>query len=132
MVFPRDPNPYQELLYAGLKPSGFGVVYVGELTSSHTLNMILLPFEIVVRRIRGSRHLHVHWIFGFAASILGRFAPLRRLSQWWFRLFLFTARHSGVDVVWTVHNVTPHDRVFANDDAARRMLVRGVLIGGGP
>jgi glycosyltransferase involved in cell wall biosynthesis len=124
MVFPRDPNPYQELLYAGLKPSGFEALYVGELTGSHTLNIVLLPFEVVARRVAGCRYLHVHWVFPFALPVAGRFALTRRMSQWWFRFFLLAARLSGVHVVWTVHNVLPHQQVFLDDAEARRTLVR--------
>jgi glycosyltransferase involved in cell wall biosynthesis len=124
MVFPRDPNPYQELLHAGLKPSGFEALYVGELTGSHTLNIVLLPFEVVARRLAGCRYLHLHWVFPFAVPVAGRFALTRRMSQWWFRFFLLAARLSGVHVVWTVHNVLPHQQVFRDDVEARRALVR--------
>jgi glycosyltransferase involved in cell wall biosynthesis len=124
MVFPRDRNPYQDLLYAGAAPSGLAAVYVGELTRSHTINIALLPFEIAVRRIFGSRLLHVHWIFGFAVPLTRRSDLVRRLSQLWYRFFLFTANLSGVHVVWTVHNVLPHERVFLDDVAARRTLVK--------
>jgi glycosyltransferase involved in cell wall biosynthesis len=124
MVFPRDRNPYQNLLYTGLAGAGIEAVYIGVLTSSQTLNIALLPFEVVARRLGGNRLLHIHWIFSFALPVVGGFRAVRWLSQCWFRLFLLAARCCGVHVVWTVHNVLPHERVFFDDVVARRFLVR--------
>ena len=41
LVLPRDPNPYQDLLYAELQRLGARITYLGELTPSHTLNVLL-------------------------------------------------------------------------------------------
>lgn len=44
--------------------------------------------------------------------------------QLWFNVCLTTARILGFKVVWTAHNVLPHDRVFYDDMAARLRLIR--------
>jgi glycosyltransferase involved in cell wall biosynthesis len=122
MVLPRDKNPYQEALYAELRPLGFRVRYGGELTRSRTLNLLVLPFELAWARSRGFRILHIHWTFGFVLAG-GRSAFSRRLSRWWFEFVLGVAPLLGMRIVWTAHNLLPHDPVFDDDSSARRTLL---------
>jgi len=124
LALPRDANPYQGLLYREMGRLGVRVRYLGALTPSRTLNLALLPLELAARRLAGWRIVHVHWVFGFALPGSRRLPVLRRLGQAWFALWLATARALGVRVVWTAHNVLPHGRVFHDDLAARRALVR--------
>lgn len=124
MVFPReDGNPYQRLLYEQMQRLGTRVSYLGCLTPSHTVNLLLLPLETAVRRAAGARLVHLHWVFAFSFPGAERLPVLRRLAQTWFGLWLRTARLLGVHMVWTAHNVVPHAPVFADDIAARRTLV---------
>jgi glycosyltransferase involved in cell wall biosynthesis len=124
LALPRDPNPYQSLLYPELERLGASVRYLGELTPSRTLNLLLLPLELAVRRASGWRLVHLHWVFAFALPGARRVPVLRRASQAWFALWLATARVLRVRIVWTAHNALPHERVFQNDVAARQALVR--------
>jgi glycosyltransferase involved in cell wall biosynthesis len=118
-AFPRDPNPYQELLYDELRDRGDAVRYVGELTPSHSLNLLLLPLELVVLRLAGYRVFHLHWTFGFRFT-----APIGpRVSRLWFGLVLWVIAALGYRLAWTAHNVLPHEPVFDDDQAARRVLV---------
>jgi glycosyltransferase involved in cell wall biosynthesis len=121
LVLPRDPNPYQRLLYAAMQRHGARVSYLGQLTPSRTLNLLLLPAEMAVRRAGGARVVHLHWVFGFG---LPGFPGSRRLAQAWFGVWLAAIRLLGLRLVWTAHNVLPHTQVFADDKAARRALVR--------
>jgi glycosyltransferase involved in cell wall biosynthesis len=124
MVLPReDTNPYQRLLYGEMRELGVQVSYLGRLTPSRSLNLLLLPAEVAARRLRGARLLHLHWVYAFALPGSDRFPVLRRLAQAWFGVCLGTARLAGVRLVWTAHNVLPHAPVFADDAAARRTLV---------
>jgi glycosyltransferase involved in cell wall biosynthesis len=124
LVYPRDDqNPYQRLLYGDMRPLGVTVSYLGQLTSSHTLNLLLMPAELVAWRARGARLLHVHWLYRFGLPGTGRFPAVRRLSQTWLGVWLWTARRLGLRLVWTVHNVLPHTQIFADDARARRTLV---------
>ena len=123
LVLPReDQNRYQRLLYGEMRQLGAQVSYLGELTASHTLNLLLLPVELAARRATGARLIHLHWVFGFALPGSSKFPALRRLAQAWFTLWLRTAQVLGMRVVWTAHNVLPHAPVFADDAAARRTL----------
>jgi glycosyltransferase involved in cell wall biosynthesis len=125
LVFPRDDgNPYQRLLYGEMERLGTRVTYLGRLTPSRTLNLLLLPLEVAARRAAGARLVHLHWVFGFGLPGADRFPPARRLAQAWFTLWLRITRLLGVRLVWTAHNVLPHGAVFADDVAARRTLVQ--------
>jgi glycosyltransferase involved in cell wall biosynthesis len=99
------------------------VHYVGDLTPSHTLNLLLLPLELAVWRARGWDTLHVHWVFGFRLPGAGRVPGVARLSELWYRAVLALAGRLGLRVVWTAHNTLPHEPVFEDDAAARRALV---------
>ena len=123
LAFPRDVNPYQNLLYAALAERGAHVRYAGERTPSQTANLLLLPLELALARLAGWRILHIHWVFGFALTGSSRSPVLRRLSQTWFGFVLGAAQLLGMRVVWTAHNVLPHEPVFEDDVAARRTLV---------
>lgn len=123
LAYPRDPNPYQRRLYEACARRGARVRYVGELTGSQTVNVLLLPLELAVWRAQGWRTLHVHWVFGFAPPWTRRLPVGRRASQLWFRLVLAVGRALGVRIVWTAHNTLPHERVFHDDVGARRALV---------
>jgi glycosyltransferase involved in cell wall biosynthesis len=124
LAFPRDPNPYQRLLYTEMERLGAQVSYLGQLTPSRTLNLLLLPVEMAARRAAGARVVHLHWVFSFALPGAGRLPILRRLAQAWFGVWLRAARLLGLRMVWTAHNVLPHSQVFADDAAARRALTR--------
>jgi glycosyltransferase involved in cell wall biosynthesis len=124
LAIPRDPNPYQRLLYEEMARLGCEVRYIGDLTPSRTLNLLLLPFQTLAGRIAGARVVHLHWVFCFGLPQADRFPLLRWLSQGWFRIWLATVRLMGLRLAWTAHNVLPHSQVFADDVAARRTLVQ--------
>lgn len=122
LVFPRDSNPYQSLLYGELERLGVTITYAGELTRSRTLNVLLLPFELALLRLGGAKLLHIHWVFGFAFPAV----PLvsRAAAQLQFAVILLVCRGLGIRIAWTAHNVLPHSPVFANDRLGRRWLVQ--------
>jgi glycosyltransferase involved in cell wall biosynthesis len=124
LVLPRDPNPYQGLLYREMQRLGVQVTYIGELTPSKTLNLLLLPLEVAMRRITGARLIHLHWVFFFAFPGAGRFPAIRQAAHIWFLIWLRTCHFLGMRLVWTAHNVLPHRPVFPDDVSARRALVQ--------
>lgn len=128
MVMPRDPNPYQELLHAELGRRAVETRYVGELTASRTLNLLLLPVELMALRMRGWRLLHVHWLFHFDLRAGLPIPGVRRLAALWFALVLAVCRLAGIRVVWTAHNVLPHEPIFSDDVRARRRLVANAAV----
>jgi len=123
LVLPRDTNPYQGLLYGEMRRLGVQVIYLRELTPIQTLNLLLLPLEIVTRRLAGARVLHLHWVFAFSLPGARGFPAMRGVAQAWFLVVLRVCRMAGMHLVWTAHNVLPHEPVFADDVSARRALV---------
>ncbi len=123
LVLPRDPNPYQGLLYGEMQRLGVQITYVGDLTPSQTINVLLLPLEMAAHRMAGARLVHLHWVFAFALPGARRFPVMRRVAHAWFLVWLKICQVLGMHLVWTVHNVLPHAPVFADDVAARRALV---------
>jgi len=81
LVFPRDPNPYQTLLYTEMQRLGVRVTYIGELIPSNTLSLLLLPLEVAARRIAGARVVHLHWVFAFALPGAQRLPVMRWVAQ---------------------------------------------------
>jgi glycosyltransferase involved in cell wall biosynthesis len=124
LVFPRNDGPYQKLLYEQMRQLGVRVYYLGELTRSQTVNVFLLVIETVLWRIRGARLIHIHWVYVFLLPVASRFPVLRRATQLWFVLWLYICRLLAMRIVWTAHNVLPHEQVFADDAHARRALVK--------
>ncbi|HUZ38671.1 MAG TPA: glycosyltransferase family 4 protein [Streptosporangiaceae bacterium] len=125
LVLPREQSsPYQRLLYTELRRQGAAVSYLGELTPSHLLNLLLLPLELAVRRLGGARLVHLHWVHRFVLPGGGRFPVLRGVAYGWFVLCLAAVRLLGLHLVWTVHNALPHEPVFTDDTRARRRLAR--------
>jgi glycosyltransferase involved in cell wall biosynthesis len=123
LVLPRDANPYQSLLYGEMRRLGVQVIYLGELTPIQTLNLLLLPLEVAARRLAGARVLHLHWVFAFTLPGARGFPAMRWVAQAWFLVVLRVCRVVGTHLVWTAHNVLPHEPVFADDVFARRALV---------
>jgi glycosyltransferase involved in cell wall biosynthesis len=124
LAFPRDTSgPYQRLLYGEMRRLGTQVTYLGRLTPSQTVNLILLPLELFARRAKGARLVHLHWVFAFYVPGSERSPVLRWLLQAWFMVWLRSIRMSRMRLVWTAHNVLPHGPVFGDDVAARRALV---------
>jgi glycosyltransferase involved in cell wall biosynthesis len=124
LVLPQeDANPYQRLLYGEMRRQGVRAEYLGRLTPSHTLNLVLLPVELACRRLAGWQVVHLHWVFGFRLPGAERSQAIRRLSQHWFNAVLRCLSILGIRLVWTAHNVLPHGAVFADDVAARQRLV---------
>jgi len=128
LVFPRNDGPYQRLLYAQMRQRGVQVRYLGEVTRSQTLNVLLLPLETVRWRLRGARFIHIHWVYVFMLPGATKFPVLRWSAQLWFVLWLYTCRLLAMHIVWTAHNVLPHERVFADDARARRALVKATAL----
>ena len=83
IALPRDPNPYQEGLYAAMRAQGAQIRYAATARRSHTVNLVCLPLELALA-LRGFQILHVHWTFGFSLPFSDRFPILRRGGRWWF------------------------------------------------
>jgi glycosyltransferase involved in cell wall biosynthesis len=124
LVLPREHlNPYQELLYGEMRRRGVRITYLGELTFSQTLNLLLLPLELARGRLSGARVVHLHWVYAFGLNGADRSAVIRHAAEAWFNVCLRVLRLLGLRLVWTAHNVLPQTPTFGDDVRARRRLV---------
>ena len=130
LVTPRDGPPYQELLYRDIEASGVRVRFTDGPTPSQTLNILLAPAVLLWRRLTGYQILHIHWVFQFSLPWARRKPWARRVMEWWFDFYLWFACVLGYAIVWTAHDLLPHEQVFANDARARDRLIaraRGII-----
>jgi glycosyltransferase involved in cell wall biosynthesis len=123
LVTPRDGRHYQKLLYHDIEEAGVRIYYAAGPTPSQTLNIFLAPTVLIWFRIRGVRILHIHWLFQFSLPWARRRRWALRLMQWWYVIYLQVAQRLGYAIVWTAHDILPHDQIFADDRRARDLLI---------
>lgn len=121
LAFPRDNNPYQELLYRPMRRAGVEVAYLEGPSGSHTLNLLMVPFLLVAKRFQGFDVLHMHWTYSFRlpfskGRLARAFMELLACGTWLFAKLL------GMKLVWTAHNAQPHEPLFLNDRRTHRFL----------
>jgi glycosyltransferase involved in cell wall biosynthesis len=121
LVFPRDGNPYQELLYRPMRQAGTTVAYLEGSSGSHTLNLLTMPFMLIARRFQGFNILHVHWTYPFRLPF-GRGPIARGYVELLAYIVWLLAKLLGMKLVWTAHNARPHEPLFLDDVRAHRFL----------
>jgi glycosyltransferase involved in cell wall biosynthesis len=118
LIYPRGDNPYQELLYQQLRQNpGDKFTYI----DSTRLNIVFFPLILGARRAQGYEILHLHWL-AFQTNILTVYGKqlsfvLTLWSVTWAKLLRYK-------VVWTVHNVLPHESVTSNDTTVARYVAK--------
>jgi glycosyltransferase involved in cell wall biosynthesis len=119
VFLPENQTPYLHHLRDALSRQGTAVSFWRGPTKSATLNILLGPLWVTLLAWRGARIIHIHWTYEMSRWSSGLPA---RLARWWFGVFLGAAHVAGLKVVWTAHNVLPHEPVFDDDVAARKLL----------
>ena len=122
VFLPDDKTtPYLGLLADALTEQGVPVTLWRGPTRSETLNIVFGPFWLAVLAWRGARVVHIHWTYDFSHSS----GPVAgRLARVWFEVFLRAAHRLRLKIVWTAHNILPHEPVFDDDVEARNLLVK--------
>ena len=123
LVTPKDENPYQQLLYDAVASAGATVRFEEGPSGSQTINLLLAPLMLVRHRLGGYRLLHIHWVFRFSLPWARRSRLGRQAMQWWFMFYLWSAHVLGYRIVWTAHDLLPHEQVFADDRRGREYLI---------
>jgi glycosyltransferase involved in cell wall biosynthesis len=108
---PRTDAPYVQLLNSSLRELG---VKVAELESFGRQYPYSLS-QFFAYRSRGYELLHLHWVPFRYERIL--------------KLVRNAAEEFGVKVVWTVHNILPHEPQFADDLAVMRGVAEWADLG---
>ena len=124
--YPSDNIRYLEELNKAIKLLNQNEITVGpfpKLTRSNTFNVLLLPLLSPLLRIRGTEILHIHWLYRF--NLVWSKGNLSRiLIEKWFKLWIQSLGLVGIKILWTAHNVLPHNPIFRDDFAIRRFLVQ--------
>lgn len=120
LAFPKSQNPYQELLYKPMRKN-VDVVYLEPFTNSHTVQMLTLPLSLLIERLKGFSIFHLHWTYPFKNPIINN-DFIRLLYSLYFGFFMLFTKIIGFKLVWTVHNVLPHQKRFYNDLLMRKFL----------
>jgi beta-1,4-mannosyltransferase len=112
LVFPAwKDNPYLNMLYLAPRAGGL------ETLETTTLEGLVAR----AGTLRRGDAIHVHWTSPVVQRADDVDEARRRLER--FSLTLAAAKREGVAIVWTVHNVLPHDAVHLETEVElHRML----------
>ena len=119
IFLPDDESPYLRHLADALIKQGTPVDFWRGPTKSFTLNILIGPMWAILLAWRGVKIVHIHWTSGFSRSSS---TLSGRLARWWFGIFLGVAHATGLKIIWTAHNILPHEAVFDDDMTARIVL----------
>ena len=122
LVFPAYTNPYQTRLYQvmGASHPDLEVSYV---RLHRRLGSLPLLASLVAKRLQGYRLLHIHW----PSFWLSRDRALsKHLASFLLPVTIYLAKLLAFRLVWTVHNVLPHEAQTLDDVKAARFLSRKV------
>ena len=99
------------------------MAYLDITSDSKIKTMTYVPrlfFFLSVWRLRGFRIIHIHWLYKFRLPsripLSGQAAFINTL------MFFYVLKLLGYRVVWTVHNVLPHEPITSNDLCIRKKL----------
>lgn len=124
LAYPKDKNPYQELLYSEVRKQGVEVTYLILLTKSHILGMMILPLQLIYYRIRGYNIFHLHWLYDF--NLATNIPLLKAISKFFYTFYIvtqiFLIKILGYKLIWTIHNLIPHESQFLNDLLVTKFL----------
>jgi beta-1,4-mannosyltransferase len=121
-VWPYDPeNPFQDLLMR--RADEAGIVPVGMDRLADLDDPVALPALVGLRSSeRAIVVLHLHWLARVLRGVADEDEGLERVTSFVAALDAF--RMAGGQIVWTVHNVLPHDTAYpALDRAIRKAVV---------
>jgi len=121
LFFPNDTARYTTELTDSLALNGESVGFFPRLSRSSSLSILMLPFISPMLVLRGTRIIHIHWLYSFSLRWTKPIL-LRVLIQVWFYIWIISLRLTGIKIVYTAHNMAPHDRIFYNDQESCNFL----------
>ena len=124
LQYPNDKNGYLHFLDRALNKNHQQTTGFPEFSRSNTLNLFLTPFLTPFLRMLGVRIINIHWIVGKWQLHWGKNAFIRFILWLWFKFWLYSLKFFRIKIVYTVHDVISHSKVFNNDLAALNFLVK--------
>jgi glycosyltransferase involved in cell wall biosynthesis len=126
LIYPSDDIRYLKELYKSFKlleEKSISIAPFPKLTFSNTCNIFILPFISPILRFRGARIVHIHWIYRFRL-IWPKGRISRTLIEYWFKFWIQSLKWSDLKIIWTAHNILPHEPIFLDDFKIRKYLCR--------
>jgi beta-1,4-mannosyltransferase len=124
LVYPKGENPYQELLYQPLRRRGIEIEYFYSefIDNKHgfVLGIPTFPVRLLIYRLKGFNVLHLHWLTPFVIPVNNSIA--RFLSSVYVISFILWTKLLGFKLVWTMHEILPHEKEFHNDIYIRKLV----------
>lgn len=120
---PTDFNPYQSLLYKELKKrEDITITFLHNtlLFKRYKINLFVFPFQLMYYRLKGYKVFHLHWLYCFNVPFGGTIARYLNFISSLFSLLYLKAL--GFKLVYTVHNLMPHEPSTINDIFIMKML----------
>lgn len=106
-------NPYQALLTMGM--ADHDIAPLGGASVSEGVRLITGAPQVQ------QRVLHLHWLNGVLTGADTLSAAQQRVAE--FERQLDAVAKAGVRLVWTMHNVLPHESVFEDQEVRLRQIV---------
>jgi beta-1,4-mannosyltransferase len=124
IVFPKDPNPYQDLLYKPLEGKVEINFFNPEIPHAISLFTIMpsVAIKLATLRIKGFKLIHIHWVYPFYVS--GRVPYHKHISYFYISVFFKLLKLLNYKIVWTVHNVVPLSLPTSNDTKLMQKLAK--------
>lgn len=113
MVFPYYvDNPYTDLLYRSVRATGYNILAPTKLDQ----------FDRALVDVGAGDVIHVQWTSPIAHVGRDDADSWRRVA--WFQRIVTAAQNRGAALIWTVHNIVPHDTAYLEQETAlSRFLV---------
>jgi len=121
--YPNEYSAYVHLLNSALNFSKNISRFFPKLTGSATLNIVLFPLTSLVLKIRGVRILSIHWVIGKWNLHWAKKNWHKKLLFFWFKIWIYSLRFCKIKIVYTVHDLVMHTRIFSNDEFAINWLI---------
>jgi glycosyltransferase involved in cell wall biosynthesis len=121
--FPHDPSPYLEFLIGSLNRRSLVTVKFPDLTKSATLNVFLMPFLTPIMRLFGIKLINIHWIVGKWQLTWASRPWARQILWYWFQVWFFSFKCFRMKIIYTVHDVNFHSKVFNDDNKTQKYLM---------
>ena len=114
LLFPSGNDRYTRELKKAINQNQDIAQHFPSIGPSATLGILLLPLFSPIIRSRGARIIHIQWLYSFKIHwAQGKIS--KTFIQYWFYLWVISLKICRVKIVYTVHNVLPHEVIFQND-----------------
>lgn len=127
LIFPPGKDRYTLELKGAINRCNSPLDYFPRLGPSATLTILLMPLYSFILKVRGVRIVHIHWLYSFNLHwCKGKIS--RSFIQNWLRLWIISLKICRIRIIYTVHNIIPHEIIFRNDKATFKYLERSADI----